>query len=87
VLVQAAKQLSETELRHFTSQFLALSQLAARQDVTLPALMRNPVDQLVLSFLGSFAVRLSGRPLKALGTDKTRALLAYLALEPPQAHA
>lgn len=45
------------------------------------------MDQLVLSFLGSFAVRLSGRPLKALGTDKTRALLAYLVLEPPQAHA
>jgi hypothetical protein len=64
VLVQAAKQLSETELRHFTSQFLALSQLAARQDVTLPALMRNRWT--------NWSYRFSGRLPYACRVDRSR---------------
>ena len=44
------------------------------------------MSQLALSFLGSFSISLTGQPLKNLRTDKTRALLAYLAMEPQQAH-
>lgn len=42
--------------------------------------------KLVLAFLGPFHVTLDGRAVTRFGTDKTRALLAYLALEAEHAH-
>ncbi len=41
---------------------------------------------LAISLLGHFEVTLDGRPLTRFGTDKTRALLAYLAAEADRAH-
>ena len=41
---------------------------------------------LSLSLLGSFAAILDGQPVTAFGTDKARALLAYLAVEADRAH-
>jgi DNA-binding SARP family transcriptional activator/tetratricopeptide (TPR) repeat protein len=41
---------------------------------------------LSLSFLGGFQVMLDGQPVTAFGTDKVRALLAYLAVEAGRAH-
>ena len=41
---------------------------------------------LAISLLGHFEVTLDGRPLTRFGTDKTRALLAYLAVEADRAH-
>ena len=41
---------------------------------------------LAISLLGHFEVTLDGRPLTRFGTDKTRALLAYLAVESDRAH-
>lgn len=42
--------------------------------------------QLAMTFLGSFHVTLDGHTVSRFGTDKTRALLAYLALESERAH-
>lgn len=42
--------------------------------------------KLALAFLGSFRVTFDGRAITRFGTDKTRALLAYLALESKSAH-
>jgi DNA-binding SARP family transcriptional activator len=39
-----------------------------------------------MAFLGAFQVTLDGRVVSRCGTDKTRALLAYLALEAERAH-
>lgn len=39
------------------------------------------MPRLALQLLGAFAVRLDDRPVTAFETDKTRALLAYLAIE------
>ncbi|NTU82404.1 MAG: AAA family ATPase [Chloroflexales bacterium] len=44
------------------------------------------MPHLALTFLGGFAVTLEGRPLTAFGTDKARALLAYLAVEAARPH-
>jgi DNA-binding SARP family transcriptional activator/predicted ATPase len=41
---------------------------------------------LTLLLLGSFDARLDGRPVNEFGTDKTRALLAYLAVEADRPH-
>ena len=41
---------------------------------------------LSLSFLGGFAVTLDGQPVTAFGTNKVRALLAYLAVESARPH-
>jgi len=41
---------------------------------------------LAMAFLGAFRVTLDGQPITRFGTDKTRALLAYLALESEHAH-
>ena len=41
---------------------------------------------LTLALLGQFEAALDGKPLPRLGTDKTRALLAYLAVEMDRAH-
>lgn len=40
---------------------------------------------LALRLLGGFAAEVRGAPFDAFATDKVRALLAYLALESPQA--
>lgn len=45
------------------------------------------MHQLHISFLGSFSVNLAGQILPDVGTDKVRALLVYLALEPERDHA
>ena len=44
--------------------------------------------QILLTLLGAFAVTVPAgeQPLPAFATDKARALLAYLALQPAQAH-
>jgi len=42
--------------------------------------------KLVLAFLGAFQVALDDQPVTRFGTDKTRALLAYLALESDRAY-
>ncbi len=42
--------------------------------------------QLHLSLLGSFQAAVDGRPVTAFPTDKARALLAFLALEPDRPH-
>lgn len=44
------------------------------------------MSQLSLAFLGSFSATVGDRPLTAFRTDKVRALLAYLALEPGRPH-
>ncbi len=44
------------------------------------------MPHLVLSFLGGFEATLDGRSLTAFGTDKARALLAYLAVEGARPH-
>ncbi len=43
-------------------------------------------DQLTLTFLGSFAINFKGTPITQFRTDKVRALLIYLTLEPDQPH-
>ena len=42
--------------------------------------------KLALAFLGAFHVTLDDQPITRFGTDKTRALLAYLAMESERAH-
>jgi predicted ATPase/DNA-binding SARP family transcriptional activator len=44
------------------------------------------MPHLALSFLGGFGVTLDGQPLAAFGTNKARALLAYLAVESARPH-
>jgi len=44
------------------------------------------MPQLALSFLGPFQVMLDGEPITGFATDKTRALLAYLAVEAEYPH-
>ena len=44
------------------------------------------MNRLYLTFFGTFSVTLLDRPLDDFGTDKVRALLVYLALEPERAH-
>ncbi|RIK32998.1 MAG: hypothetical protein DCC55_35795, partial [Chloroflexi bacterium] len=44
------------------------------------------IPQLSLAFLGPFSATVANRPITAFRTDKVRALLAYLALEPGQPH-
>ncbi|MBI5564789.1 MAG: AAA family ATPase [Chloroflexi bacterium] len=44
------------------------------------------MPHLSLSFLGGFEVALDGEPITAFGTDKVRALLAYLAIESARPH-
>ncbi len=43
-------------------------------------------DQLTLTFLGSFAVNFEGTSITQFRSDKVRALLMYLALQPDQPH-
>lgn len=42
--------------------------------------------EIALSLFGSFAVTVHGQPVTTFATDKARCLLAYLALQPAQAH-
>ncbi|MCB0222151.1 MAG: hypothetical protein KDI02_00530 [Anaerolineae bacterium] len=44
------------------------------------------MTELALNFLGAFAVSVEGQPLTRFRSDKVRALLAYLALEPARSH-
>jgi DNA-binding SARP family transcriptional activator/predicted ATPase/Tfp pilus assembly protein PilF len=44
------------------------------------------MEHLSISLLGSFQVTLDGRPVTDLGTEKARALLAYLAVESDRPH-
>ena len=44
------------------------------------------MTQLRLNLLGEFQVRLDGQPVQLFGTQKARALLAYLMMESSQAH-
>ena len=44
------------------------------------------MPHLTLSLLGGFEALLYGQPITAFDTDKTRALLAYLAVEAGHAH-
>jgi DNA-binding SARP family transcriptional activator len=44
------------------------------------------MSQLRLSLLGPFEATLDDRPIGVFGTDKTRALLAYLAVEAGRPH-
>src|SRR5437868_9418835 len=44
------------------------------------------MSRLKLSLLGAFGVELDGSPVSDFGTDKTRALLAYLCVEASRAH-
>lgn len=44
------------------------------------------MTEFYLAFFGPFAVAVNGKPLTNFSTDKVRALLAYLALEPGRTH-
>jgi DNA-binding SARP family transcriptional activator len=44
------------------------------------------MSQLVITLFGGFRVELSGQPLSYFGTDKNRALLAYLGMESERPH-
>ncbi len=56
--------------------------LVARESLVIAAYMAH----LSISLFGSFQVALDGRPVTDFGTDKTRALLAYLAVETDHPH-
>ncbi|MGE5141134.1 MAG: AfsR/SARP family transcriptional regulator, partial [Rudaea sp.] len=47
---------------------------------------RRPVANLTLGFLGSLQIAVAGAPISTFESDKSRALLAYLAVESRQPH-